>query len=310
MKTSEPISETRLLLDTFCTITIHGDVDEELLGEAFSLLFELEALLSMTIEGSDIWRINNAAGEPVTVDPRTIEVIRAGLDFSEISNGMFDITVGRLSRLWDFGSGTNFIPSDEEIEEALKSVDYRRVRIDGNTVRLRDGWIDLGAIAKGFIANRVALFLIANGAEGALVNLGGDVVAAGTRNDGNPWRIALKRPSGLQHDIDNEWLGVIEVSWASVSSSGTYERQFEVDGVLYHHILDTRTGLPVETDVVGATLITNSAIIGEGFSTLAVLLGSERAAELFEQVPGFIGAVLILRSGEVQFFGDVEFYGE
>ena len=299
----EYLSETRLLLDTYCTITIHGDVDSELLDRAFRLCENLEALLSITIEGSDVWRINNSGGEPVTVDAKTIEVIRAGLTFGELTNGLFDITVGRLSRLWDFGGSQN-VPSEAEIEEALATIDYRQVRVDGQTVQLEnpDTWIDLGAIAKGFIGYEVAKFLASNGASGALIDLGGDVVVLGDRYEGGPWRIALRKPFGGV----NEQLGVIEVSWASVLSSGIYERQFEKDGVRYHHILDTRTGMPVVSDVVSATLITGTAIIGEGISTIAVLYGSEKVQELFEQVPGFIGAVLVLESGEVKTFGEVE----
>jgi len=298
------LSDTRLLLDTYCTIVIHGEADQELIDKAFDLCEELEGLLSITIEGSDVWRINNSGGEPVTVDPRTMEVIRAGLEFSELTNGLFDITVGRLSRLWDF-SGVKNVPAESEIESALATIDYRQVIIDGETVQLLDPetWIDLGAIAKGHIAYEVAKFLAANGVSGALVDLGGDVVTVGDRHDGSPWRIALRKPFGET----NDWLGIIEVSWACVLSSGIYERQFEQDGVQYHHILDTSTGLPVISDVVSATFITRTAIIGEGFSTIAILVGSERAKELFEHIPGFIGAVLVLDNGEILMFGDVEF---
>jgi len=299
---NEHLSETRLLLDTYCIITIHGDVDTALLDEAFSLLAELESLFSITIEGSDVWRINNSGGEPVTVDPGTVELIEVGLKFGELSHGMFDITIGRLSRLWDFGGALN-VPTAAEIEEALATVDYRQVRVDGSTVQLANpsAWIDLGAIAKGFIAYEVAEFLAANGAEGALVDLGGDIVAVGNRHDGSPWRVALRKPFGDA----GEWLGVIEVSWACVLSSGIYQRQFEIDGVRYHHILDPNTGMPVISDVVSATMITHTAVIGEGFSTVAVLLGSERAKELMDDLPGFVGAVLVLENGDVLTFGEV-----
>ncbi|MCL2662853.1 MAG: FAD:protein FMN transferase [Oscillospiraceae bacterium] len=302
-RSDERLSETRLLLDTYCTITVHGDVDNALLDEAFLLLTELEALFSITIEGSDVWRINNAGGEPVAVDPRTAELIEVGLKFSELSHGMFDITVGWLSRLWDF-SGTPNVPAQSEIEEALATVDYRQVIVVGNTVQLvnPNAWIDLSAIAKGFMAYEIAEFLAANGAEGALVNLGGDIVAVGNRYDGSPWRVALRKPFG----DEGEWLGVIEVSWACVLSSGVYQRQFEMDGGHYHHILDPNTGMPVISDVVSATMITHTAVIGEGFSTVAVLLGSERAKALMENIPGFVGAVLVLENGDVLTLGDVE----
>jgi len=298
------ISETRLLLDTYCTITIHGDVDSGLLDEAFRLCEELEALLSITIEGSDVWRINNSGGLPVTIDSRTIEVINAGLVFGELSDGMLDITIGRLSRLWDFGGEPN-VPSGSEIERALETVDYKKVIVAGDTVQLEnpDAWIDLGAIAKGYIAYEIAKFLAENDVSGALIDLGGDIVAVGSRQDGTPWRIALREPYGEA----NEWIGVIEVKWASVLGSGTYERRFEKDGVQYHHILDPTTGMPVSSDVVSATVITETAVLGEGLSTIAVLLGSERVEDLFAHARGFIGAVIVLESGELLKFGEVEF---
>jgi len=301
-RSDEHLSETRLLLDTYGTITVHGDVDSALLDEAFLLLAELEALFSITIEGSDVWRINNSDGEPVAVDHRTVELIEAGLRFGELSHGMFDITIGRLSRLWDFGGEVN-VPTAAEIEEALSTVDYRQVIVGENTVQLTNpnAWIDLGAIAKGFMAYEVAEFLVANGALGALVDLGGDIVAVGNRHDGSPWRVALRKPFG----DEGEWLGVIEVSWACVLSSGIYQRQFETDGVRYHHILDPNTGMPVISDVVSATMITHTAVIGEGFSTVAVLVGSERAKELMDNIPGFVGAVLVLENGELLTFGEV-----
>jgi thiamine biosynthesis lipoprotein len=291
-------------MDTYCTITVHGDnISPDLLDEAFNYLKELEALFSISVQGSDVWRINHAGGEPVVVDTRTIEVIKAGLEFGKLSDGMFDITIGRVSQLWDFG-GVPEVPSNEKLKEALATVDYRQVKIVDDTVRLEnsDAWIDLGAIAKGYIAYAVAEFLASRDVSGALINLGGDVVAIGSRQDGNPWQIALRKPYGGA----DEWLGVIEVKWASVLASGIYERQFELDGVTYHHILDPNTGMPVVSDVVSAMLITETAIIGEGFSTIAVLTGSERAAELFEHVPGFIGAVLVLKNGELLTFGEVE----
>ena len=300
----EQLSETRLLMDTYCTITIHGDVSPELLDGAFLLCEELEALFSITIEGSDVWRINNAGGLPVTVDPRTIDLIRSGLVFGELSEGMFDITIGRLSRLWDF-SGEPYVPSEAEIEKARDTVDYTQVIIHGDTVQLEnpDAWIDLGAIAKGYIAYEIAKFLTANDVTGALIDIGRDVVAVGGRQGGDPWRIALQKPFGNF----GEWLGIIEVKWASVLGSGTYERQFENAGIMYHHILDPYTGMPVITDIISATVITETAVLGEGLSTIAVLVGSERAQEIFTRANGFIGAVIVLDNGEILKIGNVEF---
>jgi len=305
------ISETRLLLDTACTIAAHGDfADGELeiiISEAFDYISELESLLSVTLEGSDVWRINHAGGEPVTVDERTLEVIKAGLSFGRLSNGMFDITIGRVSRLWNFGIEQNVqgtVPASSELFEAIGTVDYRQVIISGDTVQLGnpDAWIDLGAIAKGYIGDKVAGLLKERGVSGALINLGGDVVALGNRHDGTPWRVALRDPGGST----DEWLGVVEAANVSVIASGTYERRFELDGVIYHHIIDPKTGMPVKSDIVSATFINKDAMVGEGLSTIAVLLGSDRASVFFDSYQGFVGAVLVLENGELLEFGEVE----
>jgi len=322
----EQVSETRLLLDTFCTITIYGAADPGLLDEAFELCAEYEALLSITAEGGDVWRVNHAGGEPVTVDPRTIELIKEGLEFGVISSGMFDITIGRLSRLWDFGAADGddlslepTIPAEAELEAARVTVDYRQVSIDGDTVQLAnsDAWLDLGAIAKGYIADKIAGFLTEHGVTMALIDLGGDIMTVGNKQDGSPWRIAVREPFG---EMD-EYLGVIEISaeipgvmpgeipGVSVTSSGVYERQFEKDGVLYHHILDPNTGMPVKSDVISATVLAENAVTGEGLSTTMVLLGSSEIQGLLYKYPGFIGAVLVLDSGEVLELGDVRLTG-
>jgi len=277
------LSETRLLLDTYCTITFHGDVYPELLDEAFALCAKLEGLFSITIEGSDVWRINHAGGKPVAVDPRTCEVIKAGLEFARLSDGMFDIAIGRLTRLWDFNM--QIVPDDSRIENAKNAGNIRNVLVSEDTVWITEpdgggsaAWIDLGAIAKGFIADYIAGFLIERGVSGAMIDLGGDVRTVGNRLDGNPWRIALRKPFGSM----DEWIGIVEASGVAVVSSGIYERQFEADGVLYHHILDPNTGMPAETDVVSAVVIAESGVAGEGLSTIAVLAGSEKAPDYFD----------------------------
>ena len=300
----EQISETRLFLSTYCTITIHGSDDYSLLNQAFELLEELEALLSMTIEGSDIYRINQAGGMPVLVDSRTIEVILAGIEFGELSDGLFDISIGRLSRLLDFGTAQQS-PDPAEWLVALVTVDFRQIAIEGNTVRLENpsAWIDLGAIAKGYIADEIADFLIAHGVTSAFIELGGDITTIGDRYDGNPWRIAIRNPFG---DTD-DWIGVMEIADSSVAASGTYERTFEDSGVIYHHILNPTTGMPANSDVVSATVVADNGTTAEGLSTIAILAGSNKAEYIFDNTPGFIGAVLVLDTEEVLVFGEIMF---
>ena len=299
-----PVYQTRLLLNTFCTITIYDPPEPELIAAAMELCAEYEALFSITIEGSDVWRINHAGGAPVTVAPETAAVIMDGLHYGEISGGMFDITIGRVSTLWDF-SGGGTIPGESELADALETVDYRQVSVTGNTVRLAHpgAWIDLGGIAKGYIADQIAGFLTGQGVRAAVIDLGGNVVTIGEKPDGSPWRIGVRDPSG---EYDRR-LGILETGAASVVTSGIYERKFEREGAIYHHILDPRTGMPVRTDLVSATVLTDDSMTGDILSTVMLLLGVEKAMQAIHLFPGFTGAVLLQEDGELILLGDVVF---
>ena len=302
---AEPISETRLMLDTYCAITIYEPRDRDILTKALDLCADYEMLLSISVEGSDVWRINHAGGAPVTVAPQTAEIIREGLVYGELSGGMFDITIGRLSTLWDF-TGQSGVPDASDIAFARDTVDYRQVIIDGDTVRLEnpEAWIDLGGIAKGYIADKVAELLIESGVMAAVVDLGGNIVVVGQKPDGSRWNVGVTKPFSDRNDL----IGVVETEAASVVSSGVYERQFEQNGVVYHHILDPNTGMPVDSDVVGATVVSESSMEGDALSTTILLHGSESVEALFDEVPGFIGTVLALADGEVISYGDVDFH--
>jgi len=267
---------------------------------------EYEALLSITLEGSDVWRINHAGGAPVEVSPQTIELIRTGLEFGEISGGLFDVTIGRLSRLWDF-SGNPSVPGANELEAARSTVDYRQIVVNTDTVRMGDpeAWIDLGGIAKGYIAGCIAGFLIGRGVTGAVVDLGGDVAIVGGKPDGSPWKVGVRRPFGERSEL----LGAIETGEASIVTSGVYERGFEENGVRYHHILDPNTGMPVDSDVVSVTVVAENAMLGDVMSTIIMLVGSENALDTLGQTPGFFGALLVLKSGELLQLGEIKFIG-
>ena len=341
-RSSEPVRETRFLLNTVCTITIfelaeqndsngsndNSVVKRELISRSFDLIAEYEALFSMTIEGSDVWRINHAGGEEVVVSTHTISIIRQGQYYAELSDGMFDITIGRLSSLWK--STENLAEIEVQLSDAREAVDFRMIEIckESLTIRLQNpnAKIDLGGIAKGYIADRVSEFLIEHGVKSAIIDLGGDIITIGTRapapsaNEGGAsaeagvaaqnWRIAVRQPFSMSEDTGNgnsEFFGIINVGSASVVTSGIYERYFEADGVIYHHIIDPITGFPSNTDVVSATVIAETALVGDVLSSIVVLVGSEKAEYLLNQAPGFIGALLILKSGDYIIFGDVDF---
>ena len=235
--------ETRVgfYLDTVITLTAYTS-QPELLEQGLELCGEYEKMLSRTAEGSDVWKVNHAEGEAVTVSPETAEILRTAVEVSELSGGAFDITVAPASTLWNFTSGEQNIPSAEELADAAKKIDYTKIRIDGNDVTLPAGMmIDLGGIAKGYIADAVKNYLETEGIQSAILSFGGNIVSIGLKPDGSPWKVGIQ-------DIDEPAGATMMVSLnygGSTVTSGIYERGFTVDGVTYHHILSSETGWPV-----------------------------------------------------------------
>ena len=284
---NKEVSKTDFALNTSCTITVGGMSEKEandILTEAFDVMRQYEDMLSRTVEGSDIYRINNAGGEAVEVSDETIEVLRQGIAMGELSGGRFDITVGRLTDMWNFTGEDPSVPPQEEIDAALPAVDYRNIHLDGNRVTLADpgAAIDLGGIAKGYIADKLAEFLMDKGVESAVINLGGNVETVGAKADGSSWTVGIERP----YSDRTELMGKVSLDDGTLVTSGIYERNFEEDGVLYHHVLDPDTGYPAESDLEAVTIMAvrgNSAFC-DGLSTVCLMLGKDEAMQLVEQL--------------------------
>lgn len=304
----EPVSESRILLDTVCTVTLYDPVDSDLVSQALDLVAEYESLLSATVEGSEIWNINHSQGKPVPVCAETADILRVGLHYGEVSQGRLDITMGRVIDLWDFDHG-GMVPTAEQLQAALETVGYQQVNIEERngayTVLLGQSGaaINLGAVAKGYIADQVVQFLSAQGVRCALVDLGGNLVTLGQKPDGQLWHIGVETP----YSDRTELLGTLALSSAAVTTSGIYERQFVIDGQRYHHILDPATGYPVETDVVSVTVITKTATQGDCLSTICLLLGMEEGMAFLSQEKDVLGAVWVDDQGQVFVQGDIDF---
>jgi thiamine biosynthesis lipoprotein len=300
-KTKEPVIRHNFYFDTVCSIAIYdmADMSEDkanaAIDEAFKLCSRYESLLSRTKEGTDIYRINNAQGAPVECDPETVEVIRKGLYYSEMSGGVFDITIGKVTDLWDFHAEEPEVPAEDELREACDTVGWEKVQIEGNTVTLTDPrtHLDLGGIAKGFIADRVGEDLEKNGVTSAYISLGGNVACIGGKpGDGTetPFRIGVEKPYSNQSEI----VGVVEAKDETVVTSGVYQRYFDADGTRYHHILNAETGYPAQTDIVGVTIrdAKGKSADCDALATIYLILGSEKAMQLAEESGGEIFMIL------------------
>ena len=308
----EKIEKSSYYMDTICTITIYDmeDMSEENANEAidsaFGLCAEMEATISATIETSDVYKINEADGAPVECSDVTVELLKMGMDYGDLSGGKFDVTLGQVTDLWDFHGENPAVPSASAVEKALKAVDYQQIQISGNKVSMADpdGKINLGGIGKGFIADRAAGHLESLGVTSAIVNFGGNIVAIG-ENAGDPFKIGIKDPNSESGDI----LGAVTVSDATVVTSGVYERCFEEDGKVYHHILDVETGYPVDSDVVSVTLTAPKGYSGvcDALSTTCLIYGVEEGLKLIEGADN-VEAIFVDRDGEIHKTSGMDYF--
>lgn len=281
------------------TNTISAETDDaSIIDRAVAWCDRCELLLSRVDPASELFRLNHARGVPTDVDPGLATFIDTALAYCRATDGLFDITMGSATQLWDFKRQT--IPNPDDLAAALRHVDYRNVAVTGSTVTLHDplACVDLGGIAKGHIADGILALLRESGVERALVNLGGNVAVMGGKPDETPWRVGIRKPfpSSALPMLDS--FACVSVRDGSVVTSGIYERAFERDGTLYHHILDPRTGFPAQTDLLSATVVSRASLDADGFTTALVIMGADRALAFAESHPS-LEAVLVTNEGDV-----------
>lgn len=291
------LSRTVFAFDT--VVTIKASCNEQTMQALCDRCAYFESKFSRTIGDSDIGRVNVAGGVPVEVAPETANIIVKALRYCEESAGRFDITIGAVSSLWNFKEGV--VPADVDIQEAVKHVDYTKVQVDGTIVTLADpaAKLDLGGIAKGYIADDLCQMLIDAGCASGFVNLGGNVKTVGLRPDGQPWHVGIQDPTRGQNSV----MASVDTASLSVVTSGIYERQFEKDGKRYWHILDPKTGYPVETDLVSATIISAASIDGDGYTKPLFMMGRDKAQAWIEAKEGIEGVLMDADGAVVQTSG-------
>lgn len=303
-KTPPKLTEIGFYLDTVITLTAYVE-NGQVLRDALEECGRYERLLSRTVEGSDVWRINHADGMPVEVSDDTVSILSCARRISELTGGAFDVTIAPVSTLWDFTSEDHVLPDADEIARAAGMVDYTKLELDGNTVRLPAGMmIDLGGIAKGYIADRIKAYLVNRGVRHAILSFGGNIVAIGEKKpDGTEWKVGVQ-------DIDKktgEYMLVSRSLGGSTVTSGIYERGFDLDGVRYHHLLSASTGWPVQNELASVTIFSDSSMEGDALSTAAFVLGTEEGLKLIESLEG-IEALFISRDRKVTYSSGAETY--
>ena len=287
----EPISATEIKLNTVVTVTIYDSQDSDLLTKCMNLCDKYEKVFSRTSADSELYKLNHRKLTPVEgtedtyqVSDDLAELISEGLDYSELSKGAFDIAIEPLTSLWDFTAEDPQVPEDSLIQAALPKCDYHNISVDKDkneiTLKTDDTTIELGAIAKGYIADRLKDYLISQNVKSAIINLGGNVLCIGGKPDNSAFKIGIQKPFADR----SETIAVMDIRDKSVVSSGIYERCFEQDGILYHHLLNPKTGYPYDNGLIAVTIISDKSVDGDALSTTCFALGLEDGMKLAESL--------------------------
>ena len=277
-------------------------VAEKTFNDVFQEINRLDYLMSNYKKESVLSELNkNASAEPANCNKELASVIEQSLQYSDITDGAFDITIGPLMKKWGFFKKKGRIPGKEELESVLESVSYKNIIIEEKTIKSLaknpgtvktvffknpDTRIDLGGIGKGYAVDRAVSVLKQNGISSALINFAGNIYTFGTPPGKESWVI------GLQHPRESEGLlGTFEIKDKAVSTSGDYEKFFTIEGKRYSHIIDPRTGNPVK-GIVSVTIVTGNATRADALSTGVFVLGLEKGMGLIEQLPDVEGIIV------------------
>lgn len=280
-QTGLPYECTNQAMGTYVQQTVYGAAGEEAAANAAQTLGALESLISWREEDSDIAKLNENAGvDWMPVEAVTFELLQQCMDVAQKSGGAFDPTVLPLSRLWDFDSDKRQVPGEAEIDRFLGYVGYENLRLDADkreaSLKLHGNAIDLGSAGKGAACDAViAAYEKTGGVTGAVVAVGGSVGVYGKKSDGSDWVIAVRDPQQSLQDEGGAQLGTITVPDGCLSTSGSYEKNFTENGVLYHHILDPRTGYPADSGLLSVTIYSQSGAMSDILSTAGFVLGLE-----------------------------------
>ena len=268
--------KTSVAMGTVVTFNLYGFGAKNDLDKIETEINGLEnSVLSWRKKGSDVYRINESAGASVSVSPDTAKIIGQCIDISDDCGGVFDITIGNVTKLWDFGGNNPRLPSDDEIKTALGSVGYKNVSISGNAVRINKGQsLDLGAVGKGFACDKIKDLLAKGRTKSAVVSVGGSLLIYGNRT----FPIGIVNP-----DNDKQSMGTLKLKDTCVSTSGNYEKYFEKDGKRYHHILNATTGYPATSEFKSVTVVCSSGLLSDALSTVCYIAGYRKSVDILKE---------------------------
>lgn len=289
-----------LAMDTVMSVTVYGGAGQEA-EEAASEALEaaraeieaLEKLFSATDPDSELYAANHSGGQSITVSENTAALLSRALELCGETDGALDVTIYPVVKAWGFTTDSYRVPAEDELAELVKRVDFTQIKLDGTTLTVPEGMeLVLGAVAKGYAADRAAALLEARGVSAAKLELGGNIHLVGTKPSGAPWQVAVRDPSG------EGAMGLLQTDGGAVVTSGGYERYFEQDGITYWHIIDPSTGRPAHSGLVSVTITAPSGTLADALSTALFVMGKEKAEAFWRERQDF-DFILIGEDGTV-----------
>ena len=286
---TQPVSQEIFAMDTYMTVTAYGDNAQKGVTDAVAEIQRLDNLLSIGKEDSEISKLNKSGSAALSDD--TAVMVAKALDLYKSTGGAFDITVLPLMELWGFTTQEYYVPTEDEIQSTLQRVGADKLTWDENTKTLTLGdkqEIDLGGIAKGFTSSRIMEIFKKDGVTCGMVSLGGNVHLLGTKQDGSAWRVGIQDPNNT-----DDMLGILQANDCAVITSGAYERNFEKDGVTYHHIIDPATGKPSNSGLTSVTIVSKDGTLADGLSTSLFVMGKDKAIAYWKQHADEFDTILV-----------------
>ncbi len=305
----EEFSRVDFVLGTVCRLRFFADLSQNeaksLFDKVFTELEKLDKIFNANInlsedeadniftpKSSELELVNKNAGiKPVKVSKELFELLEISLVIAKESDGAFNPAIGKLVKLWDIGFSGKSVPLQKEITSALSLINYEDIilekskELNGKTsytvfLKKKTMRLDLGGIAKGYATDKVVSILKEAGIKNALIDIGGNLFALGKKSNGKLWTVGLKNPNIGESGIS----AIIQVSNKSLVTSGNYERYFEENGEIYHHILDSKTGYPVKNKLNAVSVLSNKSLYADALSTTCFILGLEKSRELINKL--------------------------
>lgn len=295
-------------MDTYMEFTAYGKNSEKAVDAAIEEVQKLDAMLSAENSKSEVYALNEQGNLQATDD--LAELILRGKEIYQETDGLFDDTIYPVMKLWGFPTGNYHVPTAAEVQKKLALVDGNKVEIQtrdsdekGRDSKEKtkfvtlgaDQQIDFGGIAKGYTGQELAELFQEYGVSSALVSLGGNIQAIGTKPDGSSWKVGIRDPKGGQQD----YIGVLSVENQAVITSGGYERYFEEDGKTYIHIINPRTGYPADGDLLSVTIVSRDGTLADGMSTALYIMGYEKACQFWRQRREEFNVILVTDDGKI-----------